>query len=132
MDKFFAVTAKCGHVGRRFYIEKTFGVIAESKKEAAQKAKLIPRVKHDHKDVIISVNDISYEEFNKINKKNSKDPYFSCKNTQDQRQFIDFEDLQEESWTEYEDYAENRDGKRRLSLKNNKKRQKLNKYNNWR
>lgn len=56
----YAVTAKCGHTGfgPGFYIPITFIVSAESAKEAAIKARQIPRVKHHHKDAISEVHAI--------------------------------------------------------------------------
>lgn len=82
---YYAVTCKCGHVGRNQYILITFPIIAESGKEAAMIARLIPRVKHHHKDCIIGVRKIDYEEFVMINKLNSNDPYLSCGSIQEQR-----------------------------------------------
>ena len=61
--KYFAVTTKCGHVGRKYYLPVTFPVVAESGKEAARLGRDIPRVKHTHKDAILDVREISYEEY---------------------------------------------------------------------
>ena len=53
-SKFFRVTCKCGHVGRQFFVRVDFPVNADSGKEAAEIARFIPRVKHDHKDAILN------------------------------------------------------------------------------
>ncbi len=53
--RYFIVTAKCGHVGRDNYIPIDFAVKAESASKAASYARDLPRVKHDHKDAILSV-----------------------------------------------------------------------------
>lgn len=83
--RYYAVTTKCGHVGRNKYIKITFAVIAESKKEAAKKAKYIPRVKHDHKDAILNIKEITYNEFLELLNENDNNEYLHCKNIQEQR-----------------------------------------------
>ncbi len=59
--QYFKVTAKRGHVGRRHYIVKAFYIEANSGKEAAFKVRYTPRVKHDRKDAILSVEAITKE-----------------------------------------------------------------------
>ena len=81
---YYRVKCKCEHVGRGYYIPIDFPVIANSAKEAAQITRFIPRCKHHHKDCILEVAKISYEEFLAINKTNSEDPYLSCKSIQQQ------------------------------------------------
>ena len=88
-QKYYAVEAKCGHVGRKNCIIITFGIVAESKKDAARISKNIPRVKHDHKDAIVSVNEISYDEYLEIRKNNSEDYYLRCSSKQEQRILCD-------------------------------------------
>ena len=61
--RYFKVEAKCGHVRRNNYILKEFYVKAESKKEAARIVKDTPRVKHNHKDAIREVEEISLGEY---------------------------------------------------------------------
>ena len=61
--RYFNVTAKCGHVGRGYYIPITFAVKAESAAEAASVARDLPRVKHHHKDAILSVKEVNRYEF---------------------------------------------------------------------
>ncbi len=84
----YEVKCKCGHVGKKNYIVIAFAVIAEDGKEAARKARYFPRVKHDHKDAIISVRKISDYEFDEILKNNNNDDYLHCTNKQ-QQNFID-------------------------------------------
>lgn len=98
--KTYAVTAKCGHVGKGKYIPITFPVKAVSRKEAAASVRQYPRVKHDHKDAILSVEEISLEEYYEIKIKNNQNPYLSAKNIQEQRMYcIDLENeiLEEET-----------------------------------
>ncbi len=85
MNKFYAVTTKCGHVGRGKFIEVTFPVVAESGREAALKGKAIPRVKHDNKYAIVDVKRITEDEYTKLQENVSKDPYLRCRNSQEQR-----------------------------------------------
>ena len=86
--KYYSVICKCGHVGaNRFYIPIEFGVIATSKKEAAEKGRWIPRCKHHQKDCILNVKEISYSEFLVLNKKNRRDPYLQCHSIQEQRKY---------------------------------------------
>lgn len=80
----FEVKCKCGHVGRKNYIVIAFAVSAENGREAAAKARYFPRVKHDHKDAIISVRKITDEEFDSLLKFNNKDEYLHCTNRQEQ------------------------------------------------
>lgn len=85
--KLFKVTAKCGHVGKNYYVIKSFPVQASDGKEAARIARNIPRVKHHHKDAIISVEEITLAEYYLLIQQNKNDPYFSCQNIQDQRRY---------------------------------------------
>lgn len=82
---FYRVKAKCGHVGRNHYIEKYFYVLATSGKDAAYKVRYKPRVKHDRKDAILSVERISQEEFLMGIESNKRDNYFSVRNSSEQR-----------------------------------------------
>ena len=84
-EKYYKVRAKCGHVGRNFYILKWIYVKAESGSEAAKKVRYTSRVKHDKKDAIKEVVEISFDEY-KIGKKiQSEDMYFRVHNRQDQK-----------------------------------------------
>lgn len=94
---YFEVLAKCGHVGKKNYVIKRFAVLAESAKEAAYIVRYLPRVKHDHNDAIIDVREIDAERRNEILNINRQDPYFRCKNIQDQRKLCpDMEVFKEE------------------------------------
>lgn len=86
--KAYKVIAKCGHVGQNFYIDKVFAVMAETGKDAAEKVRYMPRVKHHHKDAIRSVEEISIKEFWKLKRIIDEDAYFSCHNIQDQRKIV--------------------------------------------
>lgn len=81
---YFCVTAKCGHVGRNFYLLKDFAVSAKDAKEAAKKVRWYSRVKHHHKDAIRCVVRISREEFITLRQQNEQDEYLKCKNVQEQ------------------------------------------------
>ena len=89
--KYFEVEAKCGHVGMNKCILVTFACVARDGKEAATKVRQFPRVKHDHKDAIRNVREISFEEFVKLRSENDADPYLHCKNPQEQRKIPGFE-----------------------------------------
>lgn len=89
----FEVCAKCGHVGKSNYVEKTFAIKATSGKEAAAIARNMPRVKHHHQDAIRYVEKIDESRFNEIIENNSSDLYFQCFNIQDQRELCELEIL---------------------------------------
>ena len=82
--KYFAVTAKCGHVRKKYYILIEFGVEAKDAKDAAKITRSIPRVKHDHDDAIKKVREISYEEYLSINERNEKDTYLQVHSKHEQ------------------------------------------------
>ena len=84
-EKYFMVIAKCGHVGRRNYIPIKFAVVAESGKDAAKKVRDFSRVKRDHKDAILDVRSISFEEFVEIKEMNNNDPYLHCRSKYEQK-----------------------------------------------
>lgn len=92
----YEVCAKCGHVGRNYYVDKIFAVKAESRKEAASMVRDFPRVKHDHKDAIRYVVKIDESRFEEIIDTNSKDLYFQCKNIQEQRAAGEINKIEEE------------------------------------
>lgn len=80
----YEVKCKCGHVGRKNYIVIAFPIIANDGKEAALIARYIPRVKHNHKDAILSVREINDEEYESLVESNENDKYLQCKNKQEQ------------------------------------------------
>lgn len=81
--KYFIVKAMCGHVGRGMYVEKSFPIVASAGREAAQKCKAIPRVKHDNKRAILSVREVTYDEYRKQQGINEADPYMRAKSRRD-------------------------------------------------
>ncbi len=86
MDKqYFIVSVKCGHVGRNNYIVKDFPIVASTAKEAATMARYVGRAKHHLKDAIVNVERVSEDLYMVQEDRNQNDPYFSCKNAQDQR-----------------------------------------------
>lgn len=83
-ERYFKVTCKCGHVGKRNFVRINFPVIAVDGKGASAVARYIPRVKHDHKDAILDCTEISIEEFEELQETNRNDPYLRCGNKQEQ------------------------------------------------
>lgn len=102
--RYYMVTAKCGHVGKGYYIPITFPVRAESAAEAAAATRDYPRVKHNHKDAILSVREADIYEYDDQRQVNNYDPYLMCKNRQEQQREYDaiFNRLIEESGWEDE------------------------------
>lgn len=88
--KYYRVEAKCGHVGRNNYIVKTFYVYGEDGKDAAAYVRALPRVKHNHKDAIQDVCEISFDEYVAGKTKNHNDPFFSVDNKQDQSRYCNY------------------------------------------
>ncbi len=91
--KYFKVTVKFGHVGKSNFYKGNLYIKAESKKEAAEKARHCPRVKHDHKDAILQVEEIDKDTYLNGLEKNRAIKYFSCYNVQEQREcYCEIED----------------------------------------
>jgi hypothetical protein len=88
--EFFAVTARCGHVGLDYYIPIVFPVKATSASEAVAIATQIPRVKHDHPDRILDVRPIDKKDFYELRECNSRDPYLKCRSVQEQRALLPY------------------------------------------
>lgn len=84
--RYYEVKAKCGHVGKNNYYLGTIYVCAEDGRKAAYMVRNCPRVKHDKKDAIISVLEISWDEWCEGNKLMHNSPYWMSENIQDQRQ----------------------------------------------
>lgn len=82
---YYAVTVKFGHVGKTKCIIKTVPTVAEDGKKAAEAARWMARAKHHAKDVIVSVIKINEDQYLLLKKEHDKDPYFHCKNVQQQR-----------------------------------------------
>ncbi len=84
-NKYYAVECKCGHTGsRKTYIPIKFAIKASSKKEAAKIGRGIARCKHDHKDCILGVEELSYQEYLIVRHKNLNDPFLRCHSIQEQ------------------------------------------------
>ncbi len=86
----YAVKCKCGHVGRHRYMPIEFAIIADNKKDAAMTARKIPRVKHDHKDAILSVRQIPISEYEAIIEKNKSNPYLKIGSKHEQNSIKDY------------------------------------------
>ena len=87
---YFRVEAKCGHVGRNKFILKNFFIKSENKKSAAQTVINFPRVKHNHKDVIRVVENISKGMYIEGITETSNDMYFNVTNSTDQKRYCLF------------------------------------------
>ena len=79
VNRYYRVKTKCGHVGVNNCIWIDFAIMAASGKEAAKKARELPRVKRHQKYAIDSVVEISLEEFNVLKEENENDPYLHLK-----------------------------------------------------
>ena len=127
--KYFLVDAMFGHVGKNKYIVKTIAVIKESKKEASNFVRWMPRVKHHRKDAIISVKEVTYDEYLETKIQNNNDNYFKATNIQEQRLLCS--DL-EENINTFRTNIEEQEFKRKKSKfkmeKNKKINKELNKY----
>lgn len=82
---YYKVQAKCGHVGKNYYILKWFFIKSESKKTAAKTVRFMPRVKHHQKDAIRQVIEIDFFEYIEGIVDMSSDLYFLVHNSTDQR-----------------------------------------------
>lgn len=87
--KYYKVVCKCGHVGRKHYIPVQFAVKAEDGREAAKKARNFPRVKHQHKNAILDVVKLDYEEYLELLELNRNDNYLNCHSKQEQNKLCD-------------------------------------------
>ena len=81
----YEIEVKCGHVGRSNYILKTVPVQAENGKAAAAKARMMPRVKHDHPDAVRQVRVVDAPRYAELVRVHKADPYFQCHSIQEQR-----------------------------------------------
>ena len=116
-SNFYKVIAKCGHVGRSRYCLKPFYVKAPDGRRAAEIVRNASRVKHDHKDAIKDVVEISEAEYSTGLRNNSRDPYFNCSNVQEQGRNFDriagyvFEEARPAA------YADGESRKKRITLR---------------
>lgn len=134
MKKFYEVVAKCGHVGKNRYYEGVFYEVAENGSQAATIVRGRGRVKHDHKDAILSVRNITREEFIEGRKQKNLNPYFNCFNKQQQdlcweviSQDVRFENRYTKEIDE--NYQERR--KNNIQYKKNKMKQSIRSYQNY-
>lgn len=86
--KYFKVTAKCGHVGKNNFYKGTLFLKAENGKDAARIARNCPRVKHDQKDAILSVEEIDGIFFRMGRELNNSIHYYTCESVQEQRMYL--------------------------------------------
>ena len=87
--RYYEVTAKCGHVGKGYYIPITFSVRAQTAAEAASVTRAFPRVKHDHKDAILSVRKVDFYDYDELRQVNNYDPYLRCRSKREQMREYD-------------------------------------------
>jgi len=85
MNKYFCVTAKCGHVSKGHYINKDFPIIAASASEASKRVMQLPRVKKQLKNAITACIEITLEQFKILKESFKKDGYFQAKNSKQQQ-----------------------------------------------
>lgn len=91
-NRYYAVTAACGHVGVTNTVYITFSVKARDGKCAAETVRCFPRVKHDHKDAILACREISYEEYLQLAAVNNDDAYLKCTSRRMQDALCDLTD----------------------------------------
>lgn len=89
--RYFSVECKCGHAGKMYYIPVKFAIVAENGKEAAEKGRWTPRVKHHQKYCILDVKELTEDEYYLLLSKNRNDPFLNCHSDEDQM-LIDIED----------------------------------------
>lgn len=82
--RYFSVECKCGHAGKMYYIPIKFAIEANNGKEAAEKGRWIPRVKHHQKYCILSVKELTEEEYYLLLSENRNDPFLNCHSDEDQ------------------------------------------------
>lgn len=82
---YYLVTTMCGHVGMKHYIPINFAIEAVNPWEAMEKARRIPRVKHNNKFAILAIKPISYEAYLEQRKANREDAYLKAKSDEDHK-----------------------------------------------
>jgi len=91
--KNYKVNCKCGHCdSRMYYIDIPFAIKAMDGKEAARIGRNMPRCKHNHKDCVLSVEEIDDEMYEQLLFENANDEYLKCNNIQQQRQIDGIKD----------------------------------------
>lgn len=74
--KYYKVIAKCGHVGMSRYYAGAFYIAADTGKEAAKIVRNRPRVKHEQKDAILELTQISHDDYTQGKLETRSNPYF--------------------------------------------------------
>ena len=87
--KYYLVVAKCGHVGKRKYVEVEFPIYAESKSEAAQNCLKRGKVKKHLKNAITSVCEITYEYYQELNDQFSNNKFVHAHTKSEISEFIE-------------------------------------------
>ena len=87
MINYYEVKAKCGHVGKMYYYEGTFYEIAGDGRQAAARVRFRPRVKHHHKDAILTVKKITKEEYLGGKMRKEMEIYYQLKTRKEQDSF---------------------------------------------
>jgi len=98
----YEVVCRCGHVGNGKYVLKSFAVCGKDAKDAARRAREIPRVKHHNKHAIESVKQIDEYRFCEIQYANEMDPYFACRNKREQWAVCDLNVFVDDAMVELE------------------------------
>ena len=131
MENYYEIVAKCGHVGKGKYYEGVFYEKTENAKKAAEIVRGRGRVKHHKKDAIISVREISQEEYFAGVEAKKDDLYFQCLNIQDQNAIFDkiYENIKTEDFAGFELNPEDR--KEKIKYKKQKYLQKIKSYNRY-
>ncbi len=80
---FYIVRAKCGHVGKKKYIEVDFPIIAKTGREAAQKVLRRSKVKKQLKNAISSVCLVTKDLFDSFVEKFNNDKYIHAHSKQE-------------------------------------------------
>lgn len=88
-DNLYIAVCMCGHVGRSFFIVKSFPIQTDNAKHAAEIARTLPRVKSNHKYAVLSVTKVDQVDFEEALKAQDEDPYQNCHCVQDQRRYAD-------------------------------------------
>ncbi len=102
--RYFKVKAKCGHVGRHYFIYKWFYTKAIDGHVAAQKIRNAPRVKHGQKEAISEVIEVTLEDYIQGVKIMQGDSFIQVHNRQDQKikcLNIDYEKQEEDELITY-------------------------------
>ncbi len=91
-----------------------FYVCAVNGREAASIVRKKGRVKHDHKDAIREVKQISFEEYLNGLEQNANDPFMNVHNSSDQRLLCHFDENEILREPEQESFKKKTHAKRRL------------------